>query len=66
MNLKRSKHCRIPKGLEHGTVELRRQVNLSRGAVPEPKPEDETADVPSLDDVIGHHAYSNGSIRASG
>jgi hypothetical protein len=35
-------------------------------AVSKPEPEDESADVPSFDHVIGHHTYSNGSIRMSG
>jgi hypothetical protein len=56
----------IPKRLEDRTEQLRRQVNLTDSAVAKPKPEDETADVPSLDHVIGHHVYSNGSIRMSG
>ena len=66
MDLKRTKRRGISKRFENGTVQLRREIDLSDGAVAKPKPEDETADVPSLDHVIGHHGYSNGSIRVSG
>jgi hypothetical protein len=66
MDLKCTKRRGVPKRLEDRTVELRRQVNLADGTVAKPKPEDETADVSSLDYVIGHHDYSNGSIRMSG
>jgi len=66
MYLKFAKRRGIPERLEYRTVQLRRQVNFSDGAIAKPKPEDETADVPSLDHVIGHDVYSKGSIRTSG
>jgi hypothetical protein len=66
MDLKCPKRRWISKRLEDRPLQLRRQVNLSDGAVAKPKPQDETGDVPSLDHIIGHHIHSNGSTRMSG
>ncbi len=62
MDLKRAKHGWIAKRLEHRAVKFGGQVDLAGGAVAKPQPDDETADVPRFDDVIGHGADDDDAI----
>lgn len=66
MDLKRSKHGWIAKRLEHWPMKFGSQVDFAGGPVAKPKPNDKVADVPRLDDIIGHHAHSKGSMRING
>jgi hypothetical protein len=66
MNRETAEDIDIPQRLKHRAVEFAQEVNLTFGAIAEPKPDRMAGNVTTLNDVWQHGFHSKGSMRGKG
>src|SRR3990172_5323457 len=61
-----SEEAGIAQWFEDGAAQRRPEINLSGRAIPEPKPDDMTADIPRFKNMVVFHHHSSGAIGFNG